>query len=1275
MLLADPLPVADVERPADLLALRSFAFDRLGAIAAILDDTGTIVDTNAGWRLFTHLNDGAPERTGRGVDYLASCDRAAANGSSHASDAAAGLRQILAGERDHFDLEYPCPSPTEDRWFMLQAASAPVADGGGVVLFHVDISARKLREIELTTQAEYDDLTGLPNRRAVTSFIQRHLTSVDEPLWLLFVDLDGFKAVNDTYGHHVGDELLVKVAARARRTVRQGDLLCRLSGDEFVLACPGIGDDRASEIATRLRDVMAEPFQVGAAQVRIGASVGVASSDPTSTVASLLSSADSAMYLDKRTHVGRPITPSDQLPPEPALQPTARPGQRSTGRASLLSELQTAKATSNAIVARSRDLVMFFEADGTIVWASPAASELHGWLPEDLVGRSGLEMIHPDDQERVLLDFLTIPKLGDHVHTEFRILDRAGNVRWLDEIATNMIDDPNVGVIVGNLRDVTDRKHAEESVRVQAGLLAAVGQPVIASDPEDRVIYWNEAAESTYGWTSDEALGTKLGELLPVADGWDGAADAMRSRVHDDQAWSGEFCLQAKDGTRIPIMATTTPMFDDQGQRIATIGVSTDITDRLRGEESAARLAAIVESSSDAILSTSLDGIITTWNAGAERLYGRSADEVIGEHIRLVVTHEHDEEARGALVRVARGEAIAPYETTHRRRDGTEFHAPISLSPIRSAAGSIVGVAAVTRDVSDRVEVLRRWEDDRRRLAEAQRSAHLGSLEWNRRTGEATWSDELYDILGLDHDVAPGDASFTARVHPDDLDASTATLLEVLAGTFGDDLTYRIVRPDGEVRWIRTRYSPVDGWPDLVGCTVFDVTERREASLALEHLADNDPLTGLPNRRLLTTRLDATLAAVGEDDQVAVALLGLDQFQKINDSLGPAAGDTMLTAVARRLEAALLPSETLARFGGDEFAVVGADAARTADAEDLVRRLLAAFDAPFTIGAREFHMSASIGSILSRPDDDADTLLRDVDAAVHRAKESGRARAVHFDETFQIRNRRRLELETELRAALDREQLHVVYQPVVRLADLRTAGFEALLRWTHPVLGVISPEEFMPIAEATGLIVPIGDWVLRQAVDQAAAWRHDDPASPIWVAVNLSARQLERPELVDEVIDALAGSSIPVAALHLEVTESILVEDIEHSLQTITALHDLGITISIDDFGTGYSSLSYLKRLPIDTLKIDRSFVNGLGTVPDDTSIVRTIVSLADTLDLEVIAEGVEDETQLRALKELACTYGQGFLWSAGIGPDQALRRITAEAGQAPADGGGTVAG
>ncbi len=293
----------DDEAVTPTMAMRSFAFERLSAIAAVLDDSGAIVDTNEAWRLFAQLNDGAPRATGTTVNYLEVCDRAAANGEDGAAEVAAGLRQLLAGKRDQFDFEYPCPSPTEDRWFLLRASSAPIEDGAGVVLFHVDITARKLLEQRFAVEAEFDELTGLPNRRSALRFIEQQLAVSREtgaPLWVLFIDLDGFKEVNDQHGHHVGDELLAKVAVRASRTLRSQDRLCRFGGDEFVLVCPGVSEDGVVALSARLREVMAAPFQIGAVEIAIGLSVGFASSVPESTVDTLLDAADAQMYGEKR---------------------------------------------------------------------------------------------------------------------------------------------------------------------------------------------------------------------------------------------------------------------------------------------------------------------------------------------------------------------------------------------------------------------------------------------------------------------------------------------------------------------------------------------------------------------------------------------------------------------------------------------------------------------------------------------------------------------------------------------------------------------------------------------------------------------------------------------------------------------------------------------------------------------------------------------------------------------------------------------------------------
>ncbi len=282
---------------------RAAAFDRLGACAVVLDGEGMIVDTNQAWRLFAHLNDGPSDTTGVGSNYLDVCDRAAAAGVATGATVAGGLREVLSGEREHMDVEYPCPSPTEDRWFLMQASALPVSDGAGAVVFHIDVTAHKQLTDRLVVLADHDALTGLPNRRAAVAHLDEQLSlarAADEVVWVLFIDLDKFKAVNDTFGHHVGDELLVKVGLRARRALRDSDRLCRLGGDEFVVICPGLDRTRALRLADRLRAVMSDPFQIGEVEVFGRVSVGLAGSDPTSTAESLLRAADSEMYVDKR---------------------------------------------------------------------------------------------------------------------------------------------------------------------------------------------------------------------------------------------------------------------------------------------------------------------------------------------------------------------------------------------------------------------------------------------------------------------------------------------------------------------------------------------------------------------------------------------------------------------------------------------------------------------------------------------------------------------------------------------------------------------------------------------------------------------------------------------------------------------------------------------------------------------------------------------------------------------------------------------------------------
>lgn len=491
-------------------------------------------------------------------------------------------------------------------------------------------------------------------------------------------------------------------------------------------------------------------------------------------------------------------------------------------------------------------------------------------------------------------------------------------------------------------------------------------------------------------------------------------------------------------------------------------------------------------------------------------------------------------------------------------------------------------------------------------------------------------------------------------IHPNDLSPALASFKDLLRGKIPScQMEKRYLHKSGQEVWgLWSASLAQDAYtktPNLI-FQIQDITDRKRAEDRLHHDAFHDALTGLPNRALFMDHLKLAIARLQrrEDQIFAVLYVDLDRFKIVNDSLGHMVGDELLVGIARRLESCLRPFDTIARLGGDEFTVLLEDIGNGTDVTQIAERIQKELSQPFTLSGREVFSTVSIGIALSckeyeRPEE----ILRDADTAMYQAKSLGKARHEIFDSGMHAQAIKLLQLETDMRRALERQEFLVVYQPIMSLSTGKLRGFEALVRWPHPERGLISPMDFIPVAEDTGMIVQLGEWVLREACQQMHQWQVLFPSDPaIFMSVNLSVKQFSQQDLIDRVVVILKETKLPATSLKLEITESAVMENVETAIKMLKHLRDLGVQLSMDDFGTGYSSLSYLHRFPINTLKIDRSFITRMVENNENAEIVRTICGLAQNLEMDVVAEGVETPEQLAILRALGCKYAQGYFFS-----------------------------
>lgn len=559
-------------------------------------------------------------------------------------------------------------------------------------------------------------------------------------------------------------------------------------------------------------------------------------------------------------------------------------------------------------------------------------------------------------------------------------------------------------------------------------------------------------------------------------------------------------------------------------------------------------------------------------------------------------------------------------------------------------------------------------------LANAQRLARLGSFEVDLQSRELTGSREFFALMGVEanDEVKTSPEILAMRVHEDERPALLDTIRDCIRSGLPARLDYRIAGADSE-RVAHAQIRVVDdeatGARRLEG-TVQDVTERRRAEQQIDYLSRHDSLTGLGNRLYLKERLEAAIGqATRRRDRIAVLYLDLDDFKRVNDTLGQSVGDELLQQVADRIVRGLRPTQedsrsgeepaadpTIARLGGDEFTLVVPALRDPRTLASFAQRILDALDRPFSLGGRELVVVASIG-IATWPEDggDADALLRNAESAMYYAKSNGGNSYSFYEDSMNAAAHRVFEIETGLRRAIEASRIDVYYQPRVEIASGRVMGFEALSRWTDPEIGTVSPGEFIPVAEQTGLVIPLGRAQLRRACQQAAAWERSPKGFDGRISVNVSSRQFKVVDVAREVADALSESGVNPLRMEIEVTESIMLHDEDSVIDTLHEIREQGVKIALDDFGTGYSSLSYLRRLPVDVLKIDMSFIRGITRSPEDAALAHAIVAMARALGLAVVAEGVETVAQRELLDGWGCDEMQGFLTSPAVPAEEAF--------------------
>lgn len=824
---------------------------------------------------------------------------------------------------------------------------------------------------------------------------------------------------------------------------------------------------------------------------------------------------------------------------------------------------------------------------------------------------------------------------------------------WVNVVRMQIDGEP---YLMAMYRDISDKKQIQTELQASRDELAQKSSflyTLINTIPD---LIWLKDLEGTYlacNKMFQRFYNANEGEIIGKND-FDFVDPALAQffRDHDLAAVAAggsrtnEEYLKFGDGSYEGFFETVkTPMKDASGEDIGVLGVARDISDRKKKENEIKRVQELAH------IGTWEWDILEDIFEGSEeccRIHGLSPGRAVSMIEVQERVYEEDREMFAQEIAHVLWDGMC--NMTYRVIDAqgelrwVQLHAEFQFDE----NGRRIKGVGIVQDITERVryeEELKQKDTD---LSEAQALSHIGSWRLDARDNRLQCSDETYRIFGIEGGSPISPESFISAIHPEDAEIVNRAWEAALKGK-RYDIEHRIV-VEGEIKWVRehARFETDEAGAlkSVVG-TVQVITERKLYEKQLESLANYDPLTGLPNRSFLMAHLQKSIGKGGrEKTMTALFLFDLDRFKDINDSFGHTSGDELLQKVAERFSQRLREGDLIARLGGDEFAVVLEQIARPEDAGRFAEEMIRTLATPFTLqNGLGIHIGTSIGIVLSPQDgNEAEILLQNADAALYKAKAEGRGNYRYYTDDLTDSARQRVDCEVQLRRAIDRKEFEVYYQPQVHIATGRIVGAEALVRWNDPHRGVISPAQFIPLAEETGMIGMIGEWVLNETCRQGKKWL--DQGHRLMLAVNLSAHQIRHQNIPDMVEKALKTSGYPASRLELELTESALMQREEETVAMLHALRARGIRLAIDDFGTGYSSLSYLKRFPIDVLKIDKSFIDDVPYDQDDMAIVSAIIAMGEALGFQLLAEGVEQEEQLAFLREKGCTMYQGYLKS-----------------------------